>query len=125
MKLYFSGTPEEFKEVAQYSYGVQAELSGDDEDDYGDGTQLPTFDGGIILCGTVYEIASQSFKLRLGDSADVVQIFSEIGDYPQWTFAVGDFVQVKVRFKPIQTAEGTFLYRLIAGNLIGRTFSRR
>ena len=117
MKLYFSGTPEEFKEIARR----------DDADDYGDGTQLPTFDGGIILCGTVCEADAKSFKICLGDSAaDVVQIFNEILilDSPQWLFSVGDFVQVKVRFKPVQTAEDTFLYRLIADKVIGRTFRR-
>lgn len=113
MKLYFSGTPEEFRKIAW-------------RDDEGDGTQLPTLDGGIILCGTVCEADSKSFKLRLSDSADVVQISSEILilDYPQWLFSVGDFVQVKVHFKPVQTANDTFLYRLIAGKVIER-MSRR
>lgn len=122
MELYFSGTPAEFKEIAQNRYDVQAESSGDDEDDYGDGSQLPTADGRIILCGTVCETDSKSFKLRLGNSADVVQIFSKELEYPQRGFAVGDFVQVEVHFKPIQTANDTFLYTLIADKLVGRIY---
>lgn len=119
MRLYFSGTPAEFKEVARDCYGVHAESSGDDEDDYGDGTQLPTADGGIILCGTVCEINAHFFKIRLGDSADVVQIFGEI---QHWVLLVGDFVQVKVQLKPVQTTEDTFLYKLILEKFIGRIY---
>ena len=127
MELYFSGTPAEFKETAQDSYDVQAiraESSDDNEDDYGDGSQLPTTDGRIILCGTVCETDSKSFKLRLGNSVDVVQIFSKELEYPQWRFAVGDFVQVEVRFKPVQTANDTFLYTLIADKLVGHIYRR-
>lgn len=122
MKLFFSGTPAEFKEVAQVVgiQTVQANPSGDDEVEYSS-AQLPTADGRIILCGIVCKTNSKSFKIRLGNSLDVVQIF---GKEPQWDFSVGDYVQVEVQFRPVQTADDTFIYKLIAGKLLGRMYIR-